>query len=163
MPTPTQSLLLAPTRWGPNLINNPGIEVNATGYGGQTATETLARVTSEFHGGVASLQVDTPGGVASEGQVWTSTACRPGRWTLGEWWVKGTQGVALRVEIDQRSAADSSILNTVKPFTATGDWQYVSMLLKFGPFAAIFRHRIRTVGTIAVTWFSDDNSVRQRR
>jgi len=91
---------------------NPGIEVDATGYG-QVGTSTRTRVTSEFNSGVASLRVQA----ASAGNgVFYNTG--PGAASIQHTfsvWVKGTGSFILRIGND-----DSDVDSGVK--TATASW-----------------------------------------
>ncbi|HYH59583.1 MAG TPA: carbohydrate binding domain-containing protein [Thermoleophilaceae bacterium] len=119
---------LAPTV---ELISNGDFEADTSGWTGGAGSPgaTLTRVTSEQHSGAASLKVDWAGG-GSTGGAWTfaSVDVDPSTRYLATFWVKGAAGgEALRINLVERDAADAIIAQSFVNFTATTDWEQVSV------------------------------------
>lgn len=111
---------------GPNLVTNSTFEADATGWSSQF-NNTLTRVTSQFHSGVASGQMSS---TASGDMKITPDSQFPGllvgpnaRVTLEVWTRAATTARSVRFEIDEWDAANNGThLNSPSTTNAVGSW-----------------------------------------
>jgi len=106
-----------------NLCTNGGFETNTTGWSNTDGTSVLARTTSEAKFGTASLSVTTDAGAGGRG-VRTPYAVTASAAYTASAWVKATVGKAFTI---RAMRADLSTTIATGTFTATGDWQRVTL------------------------------------
>lgn len=112
----------------PDVCTNPGIETDVTGWYETGTGEAVARTTSEFHSGAASLQVTTNGGAINEGCFFQSAAVTisPGDSITGRLWAKGSGVVKVwassvdGVYKDVFKSSEVSLSSTWQQITASG-------------------------------------------
>lgn len=143
-----------------NLVVNPGAEANTTGWGSRYSA-VISRSTSQFHTGIASLSVTTPGTQLDEGinmaasSIGSISSGIAGTYT-GSAWVNAPNGVALRLIIEEYSSTNSYITGSHTVFTGTGTWQRVSINRVIPTAASKAVVNVRTNSAIATTYYVDD-------
>lgn len=141
----------------PSLLTNPGFEIDTVGWDLANGTETLARDSTEFHSGVASGKVVTPGTIPQEGIYYQSTfIILPGIGITTRSWLKGTGTIQLWA-----STVDGVYQDILKSsdVVLTSSWQFVEVNLTATLSATSVRVEARTsdsLGAQAVTFYVDD-------
>jgi len=143
-----------------NYCYNPKLQQNANGWEFTGTGTTIARDLVEFHTGISSLKVVTPGTVASEGATYTAVAIpdlRAGDKFSVSSWVKATAGVLLFISAQSTGAGFINMDST--PLLATGYWQQIvtngaTLGADCNPFL-----RVRTSGTLATSFWIDDQMI----
>lgn len=110
-----------------NRCPNPTLEVNANDWFARNGTETLTRDTTEFHSGIASLKVVTPGSAAAEG-AWCFSLVAPnvaGRLVSASAWVKGASGVVSISSITRVGGVFEGFFDYTGA-TMNGTWQQIT-------------------------------------
>lgn len=111
-----------------NLAANPSLETNITGYTGSAGTVT--RVTTDSYIGAACLMVT---GVNLGGAYYTINGVPPNVRYWSSFYVKGTPGDTVRVDLRERTAANVTVGTTSSSLlTLTGIWQRISISRLFG-------------------------------
>ena len=106
---------------GTNCFSNPGVEPAGT-TGWTSVSSTIARVTSELHGGLASLQVDTT--AAAQGVYANALITTTSNALDFSCWVKAPVGKAMLVEFAEYTFPGGVFVGkTSDPFVGTGAWQ----------------------------------------
>lgn len=128
------------------IVANGTFEVNATGWTAG-ASDTATRVTSDFHSGVASLNITAS---STNRTVSTAVTMSKGKRYRITYWVKGASGtVALAPSIGGTPISASTV-------TLTGSWQQVDFY--YAPTYDITN--IDFQGP-AVNWFLDDVVIKE--
>lgn len=131
-----------------NVIANGDFETNATGWSstGAATGGAVARVTSDFHAGVASLAVTATGAGTRQTTTTLSTAARSGSIQRVDFWIKTTAGQTITYGLEGHTQA------TV---TATGSWQQIVQDVRVTSSATTF-----FVGTDTANFNIDEVKVR---
>lgn len=131
-----------------NVITNGDFETNATGWSstGAATGGAVARVTSDFHAGVASLAVTASGAGTRQTTTTLSTAARSGSIQRLDFWIKTTAAQVITYGLAGFTQA------TV---VATGSWQHITKDVKVTASAATF-----FVGTNTANFNIDEVKVR---
>lgn len=113
---------------------NPGFEGGRVAGWAYIGDVTLTATTETAHGGqhscrVAASRASFGWGIFSApfGEVGAHPMQCPNGVVTGSAWVKGAPGADLRFELRSRNASGSQIGGDAKTFTATGEWQRVSL------------------------------------
>lgn len=143
-----------------NICTNPGFETNTTGWFAAQGTETLTRDTTQFHSGVASGKLVTPGGVAQEGLFFeASYAVAIGNAITTRCWLRGAGTVQVWAATVAGLYQDVVKSGDV---ALTGSWQQVSSNLTAAATATEVRIEVRTSENLsaqAVTFYVDDAEI----
>lgn len=118
-PLETLDLSVVKPKAAQNIIANPSVETDTTGYAGLTGTETLARVTTQQRRGVYGLQIS--GGTAG-GASYGNVSLVAGALYFFSLDVKGVAGVLYRLGFRANNGATISGA-TDYDFRGTGRWQ----------------------------------------
>lgn len=131
-----------------NFITNGDFETNATGWTstGAATGGAVARVTSDFHAGVASLNVTASGAGTRQTTTTLSTAARSGSMQTVDFWFKGTASQTVTFGLTGFPGTN---------VTATGSWQHITETIKPTASAATFY-----VGSNTANFFIDEVKVR---
>lgn len=135
------------TGMGTEQITNGTFEVNSTGWaatGGGTGA-AVARTTTDFHSGVASLNVTATSGLRTAA---TTVSSVPGKAFIVSLWLKATVGNTITVYVGSKVAANSVSV------TSTGSWQQVSTTITATTTSTNF-----SVDSSTVNFLLDDVSV----
>jgi len=150
---------------GTNLVANPSVELNTTGYTANNGTETLSRLTSFARFGIYSLFTQTSANTNVEGWLY------PGTGTNGiavsasmmhsfyVWIYQEAASNSLQLKIDWYTAAGAFISShTQNITTVVGRWAKFSLTAAFSPATAAFA-TLKVVeqsgSATAKTWWSD--------
>lgn len=111
---------------------NPGFESGSTSQWSSNAGVAgvvLEATTEDAHSGGFSCKVTSPGGGLNRGINATLTypMAPPAGVVTASVWVKAAAGLALRLSIQERSPSGTYLNEEGVSFTATGDWQRVSV------------------------------------
>jgi len=140
-----------------NVLTNTGFEVDLAAWNKIRNTETFTRDTSEFHGGVASGKVVTPGVQTEEGidQVVTTTVNSSDP-VVAKAWMKGTGSFSLRATTRDPIGLYQDI-GAWTPVTLTSSWQQVTATVDATSDAVGVSIELSTGASIAaVTVYLDD-------
>lgn len=134
-----------------NLVLNPSVETNTTNISAIGSGTTIARVTTDFYVGTASVRAVGDGTVAGQGVVFaTASNLAAGVYSVAAW-VKAPAGTAMQL------AAFTSLGSfQTMTFTGTGSWQRVvfsGAVVATGTFVADIR--VITAAATAVTIYAD--------
>lgn len=104
-----------------NLVTNPSIEVDTTGY--TAVGGSIARSTAQSKFGVASLAI-TPTSGTTDGAYYGTVSLTNGQIYTKSVWVLGVNGVPYRIYF---GSTGGGVLGTPTEFTGTGEWQLVEV------------------------------------
>lgn len=119
---------VADTTLRTNLITNPSVEVDTTGW--LAVAATLARTTTETYAGTASLQVSVTGFGGRAATVTQLATAAPNTAYTASAWVKAAAGTTVQIWLNQRAPGD---IFSNSSFTATGSWQRITKTVTTSP------------------------------
>lgn len=127
-----------------NLITNPSLEVDATGYKRiSTAGNLTTRVTTQAYSGSASLESAFSNSDGAFFDVSSLTASSTYTFSV---WVKGTAGDTVRLDLNERVSSTTDVGTTTgNVVTLTGSWQRLSVTRTFGATGVYARLLMRNV------------------
>lgn len=152
---------------GPNLLTNPGFEVNTTGWTGTGGT--LTRSTAQFHSGTAAGLI-TPDGVTAAPKVTAAAAqlmaVAEGQQVTADGWLRpATANKPITFGIDWFDVSNALVTSTVVTYTPlAGAWLYVQVtaavpagvsVVKAGP-----RYGLTTTPAAGDLLYGDDLRIR---
>lgn len=115
-----------------NLVGNPGFETDLTGWSkmGSGSGVTLARVTTQFHTGVASAKLTNTSTTTKRCQLndvpdWVTST--PGSSYTASIWVKGdVAGKKIKIQLKEFNGG-SLVGSNIMAFTLSTSWQQISV------------------------------------
>lgn len=113
-----------------NLITNPSLETNATGWSGVNGG-TLTRDTTEFYVGAASLKVVSVG-AGVRGAVHQTTGLTASNTYTWSFYTKAASGVPVDAQIDTFNSIGTYVGSFYLNSIATGSWQRGSITVNLG-------------------------------
>lgn len=133
---------------------NGSFEVDLTGWN-DLGTGTITRTrTDEAHKvGAFSQKVVVDGSAGNQGTRTDSFAMAASQTHTIRVYVKGLSGAGLRVQLQERTAADATVGSTIVNFTADGTWQLIEVVRAFGVTGVNARILVSTDGTAQETVF----------
>jgi len=144
---------------GENLVSNPSMESNITGWAGAGMTPaTLSRITSQSQSGSASLQVTCGGTISYQGAFLQTgrPTIKPHMTYTATAWVKGEAGKMMAIECGEIDSSTQLIGRTQStPVSATGDWQRLSVTRSMGATAMYGDIVIRNINAVSHTFLVD--------
>lgn len=137
-----------------NLCTNGGFETNTTGW--TLVSAAIARITSQFKFGAASLEIVTSNAAANEGAYHNFTATAA-VYTVSAW-VRGAAGGTVRMAVRDNAGGSAQTGTAV---TLTGTWQRIT-LTTTALTAATWRCYVETDVQQAVTFQVDGVQAEQQ-
>lgn len=138
-----------------NLIANPNLETNATGWS-VSGPITAARDTSQFHSGTASYRVEfnTTDGVGARYLV--SSIAANSDYTFSVY-IKGTAGNYVKTFVHELTSGSANISTTYEtPIQLTGSWQRIDQTITTSATTGQAYFGVGNAGSIAHTVYIDD-------
>jgi len=142
----------------PNAATGGDVLNSASGIGKWKGTETITRITSDYHSGTGCIQIVTDTANSFEGANITMYAGKPNTSYTFSCWVKGTPGVIANLALVANASQNIYIgtFGTSSNITFNGTWQYATVTGVSQSNAAWVGVVVRTSGTIATTFLIDD-------
>jgi prepilin-type N-terminal cleavage/methylation domain-containing protein len=141
-----------------NLVLNPSMETNINGWSPRYSATLTRSTTPAYNSG--SLQVVTSGAVADEGVNLTVSTNSVSSGVVGDHtgsaYVRAPVGVALRIFVEEYTAANNYVGGAATAFTGTGNWQRVSAVRAVGTAGNKIAVNIRTNAAIVTTFHVDN-------
>lgn len=135
-----------------NLNPWPRADRGLMGWAQNAATGALTQDTSDVPPGYDySFLEATPGTNATEGARTSSFPVTASQTYTAQVLVKAPAGATLAIGLNERAAADADVATTDATFTATGEWQTVTVTRAFGATGVLARVVVRVTGTLATT------------
>jgi hypothetical protein len=134
-----------------NYCTNPSIEVDASGWQAVGGGVTIARVLTRARFGRASLQVNTPGTIASEAGRYNHTGTIPAGPVTGSVYVRGNGWVFLRLRGNDNAIQWQTDKLTLDPHY----WQRLSVTGQFAANETALTLAVRTGRNMACIFYVD--------
>jgi hypothetical protein len=137
--------------------NQSSWETDTTGASA-ISSAALARVTTDYHHGLACLRVVTPGSVSQEGLSINYITSTQGNY-IGGGWIKGTAGSRITYYVRIVYSDATFTQSASKQITLSGNWEYVYTNFATsdsGKTVASVRLYFRNVDTSVITFYLDE-------
>jgi hypothetical protein len=137
--------------------NQSSWETDTTGAAA-ISSAALARVTTDYHHGLACLRVITPGSVSQEGVSINYITTTQGDY-IGGGWIKGSAGSRITYYVRIVYSDTTFTQSASKSITLSGDWEYVYTNFAAsdsGKTVASVRLYFRNVDTSIITFYVDE-------
>jgi hypothetical protein len=139
-----------------NRVVNPSLETNATSWSANASGATVARVTTEFYDGTASLEVVHDGVATDRGAQTDLIAGNVSIAHTASIYVKAPVGAALILRLAEIQVDGTTVVgNTDQAYTGTGSWDRVSVTRTFGALGVNARVIVLNTVAEARTWYLD--------
>jgi len=143
-----------------NYVLNPGFETNTTYWTNAGSGVTgIARSTTQFHSGTASLQASASGTLANQGAFTNGQShIEPNLTYTASAWVKGEAGKLFRIELGEVTSGGALVGGRASSasIAATGSWQRLSVSKSMGATADRADIVIRNSDAVAHVIYIDD-------